>query len=178
MTETQLRRTLIPITLFCSFLFAFADLLVCQKLDTLPIHTRRISDRVLVVWPGDYAQTTNMIAIASERGIVVVDTESSWSVTERIRDLIAREFGRDDFAYLVNTHGHADHGGGNQVFRDTEIIAHDRSRRLLQDALGPGNLNGRRDRLGYWLSGLTRQLDQHRNLVRPLTSMRRGILTV
>jgi len=63
-----------------------------------------------------------MIAIASEQGIVVVDTESSWSLTAEIREVIAREFARDDFAYLINTHGHADHGGGNQVFRDAVIV--------------------------------------------------------
>jgi glyoxylase-like metal-dependent hydrolase (beta-lactamase superfamily II) len=131
----------------------------CQQTDTLPIHTRRISDKVLVVWPGDFAQTTNMIAVASERGIVVVDTESSWSVTAEIRDVIAREFGRDDFAYLINTHGHMDHGGGNQVFRDTEIIGHERCVRLLENALGTDNLNARRERLGNWIAGLTQQLD-------------------
>jgi glyoxylase-like metal-dependent hydrolase (beta-lactamase superfamily II) len=114
---------------------------------------------VLVVWPGDYAQTTNMIAIESERGIVVVDTESSWSVTAEIKNVIAQELGRDDFAYLINTHGHSDHGGGNQVFRDAEIIGHELSGGLLQSALGDGNLDRHRERLNYWLTGLSQQLE-------------------
>jgi glyoxylase-like metal-dependent hydrolase (beta-lactamase superfamily II) len=124
----------------------------------LAIHTRRLSDRVLVVWPGDHAQTTTMIAIASEQGIVVVDTESSWSVTAEIRDVIAREFQRDDFAFVINTHGHTDHGGGNQVFDDAVIVAHDRCPGLLRSALHADNLDGFIERRRLRLDGLVQRL--------------------
>ncbi len=153
------RERLITIALWCSLFLFVPDSTQSQSAEAIPVHTRRISEKVLVVWPGDHAQTTNMIAIASERGIVVVDTESSWSITAEIRDVLARELGREDFAYLINTHGHADHGGGNQAFRDTEIFAHERCSSLLESALGEDNLVRRRERLDYWLTGLRRQLD-------------------
>jgi glyoxylase-like metal-dependent hydrolase (beta-lactamase superfamily II) len=98
-----------------------------------------------------------MIAIASQQGIVVVDTESSWSVTEEIRRVIAREFGRDDFAFLINTHGHTDHGGGNQVFGDAVIVAHERCPEMLRSVLDEANLDRHRERLTHWLRGLHQQ---------------------
>ena len=148
----------VPVVLCWVLLHLPADPCQSQLADALPIHTRRLSDRVLEVWPGDFAQTTTMIAIASEQGIVVVDTESSWSLTAEIREVIAREFARDDFAYLINTHGHADHGGGNQVFRDAVIVAHERCPEALRSALGDDNLSRRREHLNYWLRGLDQQL--------------------
>ena len=144
---------------FCCFpLLLLPSSVGIRQADVLAIHTRRISDRVLVVWPGDHTQTTTMIAIASEQGMVVVDTESSWSVTAEIRDVIAREFQRDDFAFVINTHGHTDHGGGNQVFGDAVIVAHDRCPGLLRSALDPDNLDRFIERRRFRLEGLEQHL--------------------
>ncbi len=159
MAKISVHGNIIPIVVCCSFLSLIPVPTKSQQVETLPIHTRRISERVIVAWPGDHAQTTNMIAIASERGIVVVDTESSWSVTAEIRDVFARELQRNDFVYLINTHGHTDHGGGNQVFQDAVIVAHERSPGMQVNALGSGNLERRRERLDYWLTGMSQQLE-------------------
>lgn len=35
------------------------------------------------------------------------------------------EFGRSDFAYVINTHFHFDHLDGNQVFPEAEVVAHE-----------------------------------------------------
>lgn len=94
--------------------------------DKLSIEFERLSDRVLIVKAGKiyYDQ---VIAIATQKGLVIIDTGKSSTLARKYRAIIEREFGRNDFAYVINTHFHFDHTGGNQVFSDAVIIAHERS---------------------------------------------------
>jgi glyoxylase-like metal-dependent hydrolase (beta-lactamase superfamily II) len=89
----------------------------------LKIDVNRLSERVIVLTTEEISNS--VIAIASHKGIVVIDTHISPPFAKAMRAAIAREFGRDDFAYTINTHDHGDHTYGNQVFADTTIIAHD-----------------------------------------------------
>jgi glyoxylase-like metal-dependent hydrolase (beta-lactamase superfamily II) len=84
------------------------------------IMTSRVGDRVLVVNLGYDA----VVAIASSKGLVVVDAGISNSLTSKYRNIIETAFRRNDFAYLINTHSHHDHTGGNQVFPGAAIIGH------------------------------------------------------
>ncbi|MEN6312014.1 MAG: MBL fold metallo-hydrolase, partial [Acidobacteriota bacterium] len=68
--------------------------------------------------------TTNVVVLASRRGLVVIDTGVLPSRAAALRAAIEREFGRKDFAYVINTHSHFDHVDGNQAFADVPIIAH------------------------------------------------------
>lgn len=88
------------------------------------IEVNRISERVLVLQE-DTPMENNIVAIATERGIVVVDSAGSFITAKAMRERIAEEFGRDDFAYLINTHYHWDHSRGNQVFADCTIVGHE-----------------------------------------------------
>ncbi len=63
-------------------------------------------------------------AIAGSEGIIVIDAGISNSLTEKYRKIIEKEFKRNDFAYLINTHSHWDHIGGNQVFSNAVIVGH------------------------------------------------------
>ncbi len=63
-------------------------------------------------------------AIETQKGIIVIDAGISNSLTAKYRKIIEHEFKRTDFAYLINTHSHSDHTGGNQVFSDAVIIGH------------------------------------------------------
>ena len=91
----------------------------------LPLHVETIGDGAIRVWLGDHASTTTVAAFATEKGIVVVDTFGVPEVDAQIRTVIARELGRDDFAYLINTHEHADHTGGNSIYSDCTIVGHE-----------------------------------------------------
>ena len=90
----------------------------------LPLHQKRFSDRVLIVWMGDQMQTIATVALATEKGIVVIETSLIRSHDARIRQAIEKEFGRSDFKYIINTHYHHDHVCGNQVYADATIIGH------------------------------------------------------
>jgi cyclase len=90
----------------------------------LPLHQKRFSDKVLIVWIGDYMQQIATVALATEKGIVVIEASLIRAHDARIRQAIEKEFGRKDFKYLINTHFHHDHTAGNQIYTDTTIIGH------------------------------------------------------
>ena len=84
----------------------------------------RLSDRVILAyWLG--TGRCNLTAIQSEKGLVVVDTEMSPRIMAPIKARIEREFGRNDWAYVINTHAHMHHTGGNVLFPDAVLVGHD-----------------------------------------------------
>lgn len=98
----------------------------------IPLQTERLSKRVLLVKSGT-VEKNQIIAIATQKGIVVIDTGGSAVIMAKIRKLIEKEFGRKDFLYLINTHYHSDHTGGNQIFAGIDIISHSTTPALLRD---------------------------------------------
>lgn len=89
-------------------------------IDTL-INIQKLSDRVVVLRLGWDAVT----AFSTEKGTVIIDAGISNSISARYRALIEKEFRSNNFAFLINTHSHPDHVGGNQVFSDAIIVGHD-----------------------------------------------------
>jgi glyoxylase-like metal-dependent hydrolase (beta-lactamase superfamily II) len=118
----------IPSLLLALFLFGLPAFAV----DEVPIEFERLSDRVLVVKCGE-VYTDQVLAIATQKGIVLIDTGKSPTLAAKYRKIIEREFGRTDFAYAINTHYHFDHSNGNGVFADAEIIAHESSPERMKD---------------------------------------------
>ena len=86
----------------------------------IPYALTHVSSRVIVL----DCQSVNVIAIAARSGIVVIDSNRSTRIMQRLRKVIEEEFGRKDFIYLVNTHGDPDHSSGNQAFPSVPLIAH------------------------------------------------------
>ena len=74
----------------------------------------------------------NFIASVGEDGVLLVDTGFKHT-GEELRDKI-RELGCGDPKFIINTHDHEDHMGGNEVFgKDAIIIAHTLFRQSLED---------------------------------------------
>jgi glyoxylase-like metal-dependent hydrolase (beta-lactamase superfamily II) len=96
-----------------------------ETVEGLPLHVKTIAPGALRVWVGDYVSSTAVCAIATKKGIVVIDSTDIPKLDQAFRKIIARELGRSDFKYLINTHGHADHTNGNGVYADCQIIAHE-----------------------------------------------------
>ena len=121
----------------------------------------RISDKVIIVYDKDVGQS--QLAIASERGIVVFDPLWSNIPARAYRAVIAEAFGRDDFAYTVNTVERLDWIGGNETYADTTIIAHENFRHLLTEEAVSAEL---RNQIELWRfkeydSGRRLQTEEH-----------------
>lgn len=85
------------------------------------ITIKRLSKRVLLVRSGDMDMVA---AIKTKKGIVIVDSGFSPTLTAKYRKIIEKIFGRSDIKFVINTHFDSDHVNGNQVFKGAEIIAH------------------------------------------------------
>ena len=89
-------------------------------LEQIPVGVSRVADGVITVTSLD----VSVGAVETAKGIVVIDTGRSPTLMKAARKAIEAEFGRSDFAYVVNTHAHADHTSGNQVFPASMIVGH------------------------------------------------------
>jgi glyoxylase-like metal-dependent hydrolase (beta-lactamase superfamily II) len=120
--------------LFVFMLLALAVLpAAAESVAGLPLHVQKIEPGVVRVWVGDYVSSTAVSAIATKKGIVVIDTTNIPKLDEAFRRIIARELGRKDFKYLINTHGHVDHVSGNGVYGDCQIIAHENVQGMMEE---------------------------------------------
>lgn len=112
---------------FFIFLLCLASLpMQAETLQGLSLHIQRLNPTTLRLWIGDHGRSTAVGAFATQKGIVVVDTLGFPSVDRELRKIIAREFKRDDFKVLINTHEHGDHTLGNEAYADCTILAHAR----------------------------------------------------
>jgi hypothetical protein len=62
--------------------------------EELPLHTQRLSNRIFLAWVGDYMQSMRVVAFATTRGIVVIDSHLAPSKMVRVRQAIKNEFVR------------------------------------------------------------------------------------
>lgn len=108
---------------FTSFwLLIAAGWALSQPAGEISVEAKRISDRVLIITvEGD----ENVVALNSDKGIVVIDTTVSPIFAALVREKIEEEFNSKDFAYVINTHFHGDHTYGNQVFAEAVFIGHE-----------------------------------------------------
>jgi len=119
-------------TLALLFLLCGSSHDIYAQIADVHIEYERISERVLAVWGGRIYKD-QVVAIVSQKGIVVIDAGKAPTLTAAYREIIEREFGRDDFIHVINTHYHFDHTGGNQVFPEAEIIAHAKTPAMMQE---------------------------------------------
>ncbi len=95
----------------------------------LGITVRRLSPRAAVVNAGPW--NNSYLAIATRKGIVVIDSGFSKTIARAVREAIQAEFRRSDFAYLVLSHEHSDHVFGNGAYSDIPIVGSE----LMRDAI-------------------------------------------
>ncbi len=88
------------------------------------VRIERLSERVILgYWLG--TGRCNLTAIQSEKGLVIIDTEMSPRIMAPIKERIEQVFGRSDWAYVINTHAHMHHTGGNNLFKGAVVVGHD-----------------------------------------------------
>ena len=104
--------------------FCIISSIVSRSQSTYPINIefKYLNDRTILISGTQFA--TNQVAIKSNQGIILIDTGISPEYAMIVKDSLKKLFNEDDFAYIINTHHHWDHVQGNQVFSETQIIAH------------------------------------------------------
>ena len=90
----------------------------CQQPFESSLRIKRIGEDILKI----ECLSVNTTAIAADEGIIVIGTQRSPGIMRKIKSIIEREFGRNDFIYVINTHGHWDHSSGNQIFPEATIV--------------------------------------------------------
>ncbi len=99
-----------------------------QKVDSL-IKVQKVNDRTIIVNFGYDAVT----AIKTEQGIVLVDAGISTALTAKYRKTIENIFRQDDYKYVINTHGHHDHIGGNSIFSQAKVVGHENCQKEVSE---------------------------------------------
>jgi cyclase len=127
----------IIILIFCVFLYSFLGCgsklitlnnIDSQKVDSL-IKVQKVNDRTIIVNFGYDAIT----AIKTEQGIVLVDAGISTALTTKYRKTIENIFSQDDYEYVINTHGHQDHIGGNSIFSQAKVVGHENCQKEISE---------------------------------------------
>jgi glyoxylase-like metal-dependent hydrolase (beta-lactamase superfamily II) len=91
--------------------------------DAQIVNIERLSDRVLVA-NALFLGRCNVVAVSTRKGLLLIDTGYTPSITDRLKREIEKQFGRKDWAYVIHTHAH-EHVGGDVVFKDVPILAHE-----------------------------------------------------
>lgn len=131
MSDILLARTVTLVALVTSLAFktqAGSCTQVADQTQVIPppeLSVSRLSPRAISLH-FEGPQISNVIAILSSAGIVVIDTESAPSLGTLLKDRILEEFPGATIRAVINTHGHGDHTWGNQAFDGIEIIGHER----------------------------------------------------
>jgi glyoxylase-like metal-dependent hydrolase (beta-lactamase superfamily II) len=110
---------------------------------------------------GDVGLSGNSVAILSDDGVLVFDSngtpETAATVLAEIRKLTGKPV-----RYLVNSHWHWDHWGGNQIylaaFPDLQIITHEKTRELMLTVEPRWNDKGLKEDLPQFLDGFEKQI--------------------
>lgn len=124
------KRSFFPVLLL---LVMAAPLCAGETVLGLPLHVKTLAPGAVRVWIGDHVSSTAVCAVATKKGIVVIDTTNIPKLDEAFRKVIARELGRGDFKVLISTHGHVDHVSGNGVYAGCEIIAHEAVKGMMEE---------------------------------------------
>jgi cyclase len=81
--------------------------------------------------PGIFVETdhrgANYAGIATDAGMIVIDTPMVPNQARAFRDELARLSGGARFLYVINTDHHRGHILGNQYFQPTPVIAHEQA---------------------------------------------------
>lgn len=99
----------------------------------------RITDNIFVFRSDQYAQVTAGVVLTSA-GAVLIDTLLYPEESQRIRRYVESGLGYE-FAFVINTHFHADHTTGTCFFPGAQVIAH----RLCHDLLDTRGRDGLQD---------------------------------
>lgn len=120
--------------LFIGILLNITQLSFAQGFDKIKIKTEKINDNLHVL----FGAGGNIAVLTGEEGTIMIDDQFA-PLSEKIQSAID-SLSANRIQYVINTHWHGDHTGGNANFAEkgATIIAHENVRkRLMTDNVRP-----------------------------------------
>ena len=153
------KRLFLPILLCLVFLGS-----TVKAKDYGKVSSQKVAEGVYLFTTTPYADvglSGNSVAIISDDGVLVFDSsatpETAATVLAEIRKLSDKPV-----RYLVNSHWHWDHWGGNQTylaaFPELQIITHEKTRELMLTVEPRWNDKGLKEDLPQFLDGFEKQI--------------------
>jgi len=159
----SLRRTCAQI-LIATFLILVHFAPSCFAKDFGKVTSQKVAEGIYLFTTtpyGDVGLSGNSVAILSDDGVLVFDSngtpETAATVLAEVRKLTDKPV-----RYLVNSHWHWDHWGGNQTylaaFPLVQIITHEKTRELMLNVEPRWNEKGLKEDLPQFLDGFEKQI--------------------
>jgi glyoxylase-like metal-dependent hydrolase (beta-lactamase superfamily II) len=159
-----MRRTCSPLAIVVLLAFMHFIPLKCPAADFGKVTGQKVAEGVYLFTTTPYADvglSGNSVAILSDDGVLVFDSnatpETAATVLAEIRKLTDKPV-----RYLVNSHWHWDHWGGNQTYQAAfpalQIITHEKTRELMLTVEPRWNDKGLKQDLPQFLDGLEKQI--------------------
>jgi cyclase len=103
------------------------------KPQIVALHTARMAQDLYLIQPPADSEDGNVLVFCSEEGVLLSDTGLSRVVPQLQDALQSLPCQTKRVRYVIDTHWHRDHAGGNMSFANAGalIIAHDETRRLM-----------------------------------------------
>ncbi len=119
-----MKRTLVAAALS---VFTFHTALYCQNFDTVQIKTTRLTASIYML----EGSGGNIGVLIGNDGIIIIDDQFA-PLTEKIKTALSK-ISSKPVKFVVNTHFHGDHAGGNENFggQGAIIVAHQNARKRL-----------------------------------------------
>src|SRR6478672_10439167 len=138
--------------------------LQCMAADYGKVASQKVAEGVYLFTTTPYADvglSGNSVVILSDDGVLVFDSsatpETAATVLAEIRKLTDKPV-----RYLVNSHWHWDHWGGNQTYKAAfpllQIITHEKTRELMLTVEPRWNDKGLKEDLPQFLEGFEKQI--------------------
>lgn len=159
-----MRRIGSPLAIVVLLAFMHFVPLQCTAADFGKVASHKVAEGIYLFTTTPYADvglSGNSVAILTDEGVLVFDSgatpETAATVLAEIRKLTDKPV-----RYLVNSHWHWDHWGGNETylaaFPGLQIITHEKTRELMLSVEPRWNEKGLKQDLPQFLDGLEKQV--------------------
>src|SRR4030095_12990855 len=107
--------------------FPFHSTLYSQNFDTVQIKTTKLTESVYML----EGSGGNIGVLIGNDGLIIIDDQFA-PLTEKIKEALQKSANKP-VKFVVNTHFHGDHAGGNENFggQGAIIVAHENARKRL-----------------------------------------------
>jgi len=127
----MLKNYLFKLATICLFLFPLINLSAQDRFAKVEIKTEKLTENIYVL----FGAGGNIGVLVGEDGVIMIDDQFA-PLSEKISAAIAK-ISNEPVKYLLNTHWHGDHSGGNENFakKGATILAQQNVRKRMSEGL-------------------------------------------